>query len=261
MRVPRLYTLRTGLASAIVLGSFALSQQAAGQPVDEERERALVLFDAAELRYQEARFDEAVELLIEARSLFDEAVISYNLGRAYEELEDWAEAAAAFRHYLERAEDDASDRRVVESRIRRLDVRAEEQREPDEPDEPEPDEPEPDEPDQPDGPPPAVSSGPSAGALIVTGVGAATLVTGIVFGVLSGSARGDAVSDPVHETSGQSFRDAETYATVANVSLVIGGVLAAAGLTWLFLDLALAEDDSVALRVGPGSVALTGVFP
>jgi hypothetical protein len=80
-------------------------------------------------------------------------------------------------------------------------------------------------------------------------------------GVASQSSRDDAVSDPVHETSRQSFRDAENLATAANIAFVAGGALAALGLAWLFLDLALADDDRVALRVGPGSLAVAGRFP
>jgi hypothetical protein len=100
------------------------------------------------------------------------------------------------------------------------------------------------------------------GAIIVSGVGLATLGVGFGVGAASGSARQSAVDDPVHATSRASFRDAENLATIANVMFVVGGVITAAGLTWLVLDLALGGDDGdLALRIGPGSIAVRGALP
>ncbi len=260
-------TLALGLLGALVPRAHAQSEGA------EPRERALVLFEAAELRYQEARFEDAVELLVEARDLYDEAVISYNLGRAYEELGRFAEAAEAFRHYLERAPD-AQDRRLVEARIERLDAQvaggvteepeggggATDGSEAEVVSEDE-------SPSGEGGETPPVDEGPSRGpsipAVIVAGLGALGLGAGVAFGSVSQSLRQDAVDDPVHETSRASFRDAESMASIANVMFAIGGVVLAAGLTWLILDLVLAGDDEdeLALSIGPGSISLRGALP
>jgi tetratricopeptide (TPR) repeat protein len=226
-------------------------------------ERAVVLFETAEERYRDGRFDVAVQLLLEARALTDEPTISYNLGRAYEELAELGEAIEAYRHYLERAPG-ASDRDAVTARIAALEERerereraaleraeAERARAALEARERES----------------ALSearegaSRPSAGPIVVTSVGALGVGAGVVFGVLSMDRRSEAVDDPVHQTARQAFRDAETFATGANIAFVAGGVVAAIGITWLVIELVSGDDPSgapVSIGIGPGSLVLHG---
>src|SRR4051794_14721586 len=52
--------------------------------------RALDLFEQSAKAYREGRFQDAVDRLLEARSLKSEPVLLYNLGRAYEALGRWA---------------------------------------------------------------------------------------------------------------------------------------------------------------------------
>src|SRR5215212_10871269 len=87
---------------------------------DSEAEaRALQLFEQSADRYRQGRFREAVELLQEAYRLSPEAVLLYNLGRAYEGLGDTAGALDAYTRYLA-ADPNAADRASIESRVATL---------------------------------------------------------------------------------------------------------------------------------------------
>jgi hypothetical protein len=63
----------------------------------------------------------------------------------------------------------------------------------------------------------------------------------------------------VHRSSRESFRDAENLATTANVLFIVGGVVAAGGVTWIVLSRG-AEPTRAKLRIGPGNVAVGGRF-
>ena len=221
-------------------------------PAETDRERALRLFHEASELYTRGRFADAVTLLLEARGLYDDPNISYNLGRAYEELGRHRDAADAYRAYLERAPN-ARDRAVIEARIERLSRQAER----------------------------SASREPSAGAagaagttqpadrdgegpslalpLVVTAVGVATIGGGAVFGLLSRASRSDAGDDPSHRGSRELFRQAEDQALIANALFVAGGVITAIGAAWLVI--ALGNDgESATVAVGPNGVSATGVW-
>lgn len=222
-------------SSALAIGwcasAFAQLTDTAHSEEEADVDQAVALFEVAERRYQEGRFEEAVSLLLEARELHREAVLSYNLGRAYEELDRLPQAIEAYREYLIEAPD-ARDRAAVQSRIARLEAnvaRARTQLQPvDEADVP--------------------SGGPSAWPFVLGGVGIAAGGAGALFGVLSLESRSDAASDPVHQSARQSFRDAETFALVANVSWIAGGAILLASLVWLLLDLG-SDDEPVNLAL------------
>jgi hypothetical protein len=112
-------------------------------------------------------------------------------------------------------------------------------------------------------------------ALTLGGAGVVGLGVGTVFGLLSGTAWGNAKSacggDASHcanVSSGQSFRStAETDATVSTVAFIGGGALLVAGAALFFTAPQPEGRAGVAVRavpsVGPGQagVALNGVFP
>jgi tetratricopeptide (TPR) repeat protein len=238
MLVARLYRMAvSATSSALLVGwcatAFAQLADTAHDEEDADVDRAVALFEVAERRYQEGRFEDAVSLLLEARELHREAVLSYNLGRAYEELDRLPEAIEAYREYLIEAPD-ARDRAAVQSRIARLEANVARVRTPPVVDEPV---------DR--------SGGPSAWPFVLGGVGVAAGGAGALFGVLSLESRSDAASDPVHQSSRRSFRDAETFALVANVSWIAGGAILLASLVWLVIDLASGDEPASVSFVAP----------
>ncbi|MBW2464144.1 MAG: hypothetical protein JRH11_21020, partial [Deltaproteobacteria bacterium] len=89
---------------------------------------------------------------------------------------------------------------------------------------------------------------------VLIGTGGAALGAGVVFGLLAQSERDNAAADPVHETTVAGAERADTFATVANVLFVTGGVLAATGLTWVIVESAsgsVDDDGHAALAVAP----------
>jgi hypothetical protein len=53
---------------------------------------------------------------------------------------------------------------------------------------------------------------------------------------------------------------ASTFATGATVAFIAGGVVTAAGLTWLGIRAFTPSPRGVALLPGPGTLSLTGTF-
>lgn len=207
-------TLLAALFAAIVLlprGADAAPTRTA--PTDS---RALELFEQSAQAYREGRFQEAVDKLLEARRFKSEPVLLYNLGRAYEALGKPSDAADAYAKYLEE-EPEASDRKAIEGRIATLRGQANElaaaRRDP--------------------GPARDENDGLTAVPWIVVGVGAASLATGGVLGILANGKHDDAVADPVQASAVEKQDSAEGLARAATVTLIAGGVIAAMGLAWL----------------------------
>lgn len=230
-------------SSALAIGwcasAFAQLDVETEPEEDASVDQAVALFEVAERRYQEGRFEEAVSLLLEARELHREAVLSYNLGRAYEELDRLPEAIDAYRQYLIEAPD-ARDRRAVEARIARLEANVARANAPPETVPVEAD---------------AGGGGPSAWPFVFGGLGIAAGGGGALFGVLSLESRSDAASDPIHQSSRRSFRDAETFALVANVSWIAGGAILLGSLIWLVIDLASGDEPASVALAQPTSLS------
>lgn len=230
------------------------------------KSRAIELFEQSARAYRDGRFQDAVDLLVEARRVKPEPVLLYNLGRAYEAMGRQTEAADAYASYL--AEDPrAVDRRAIEGRITTLRSQAEQldkaKNPPSPPEERRlPPEPPPNEP-----PPAAESEIPIVVPIVVTAVGVAGLGAGVAFGILSGSEHDAAVSEP-RQVAAQDKQDrAESFATGSTIAFIAGGVVAAAGFTWLGLRLfatpsAPATTSARSLNVvpGPGSLIFRGTF-
>ncbi len=279
------YRCTRGITIAALVPAIVFAGEGRASAQTDE-ERALVLFQAAQLRYEEGRFEEAVQLLEEARSLADEPAITYNMGRALEELGRNDEAAVAYRRYLG-LEPNARDRRAIEARIARLESTTETVEPPDEqpPDEQRSDEQTadrhaPDEHTSGD----ASAHPPRGGALPartttdhgvddagigtagivgieLAGAGVLALGVGLVVGAIAQGTRDRADDDPVHRSARETFRTAETEATTANVLLAVGGGLALVGALLVVINLATGDGSDVELALGPASLAVAGRWP
>jgi tetratricopeptide (TPR) repeat protein len=223
------------------------------------REEALDLFEQAEDRYREGDLTGAIELLTRARSLHPEPVLLYNLARAYEGLGRFDEALEAYRQYLVE-HPEARDRGAIERRITSLSAELEERRRLEQARDARPS----GEPDGRDGSTPAARSdslddGPGALPWVVAGVGVAALGAGVVVAFVAEGKRGDAEDDPFHATARESFRDAQSIATVANVLIVGGGIVTAVGIVWL-VSASGGDRTGASVAFTPSSVSVRGTF-
>jgi tetratricopeptide (TPR) repeat protein len=202
------------LAVTIGLMAAPVRQLRADDAASAPSADAVELYNRASELYRQGRFGEAVDLLHQVQRVKPEPVIHYNLARAYEGLGRWREAIAAYEVYL-REDPTLSDRGAIERRLQTL--RALE--------------------------PPAagaVESTPRGRSYVVpillVGLGAAAAGSGFVFGGLSrtNEERVDDGRDQraAHDALGR----AEDFATAANISFVVGGVLVAAGVIWFLID-------------------------
>jgi tetratricopeptide (TPR) repeat protein len=256
----------------LLLSAFLLTDAALAGPEDdagsaptsrEARDKALELFRQSEEAYQDGRFDEAARLLEQAYALHREPVLLYNLARAYEGMGELEKAIKAYKAYVE-GSPKARDRGAIERRVETLEKQIREQKRLEE--EKQRLQTERDQRDRADADadaapeqPKAAPPGPGIWPWVTVGAGVAVIGVGAMVGVLAQSKRDDADSDPVHATSRETFRDAESMATTANVLFVVGGLVTAGGVTWIVLSRpSKTEQATLSLGVGPGNVALGG---
>lgn len=254
-------TLALLLPLALLWPGNAMAGPAPAQPEApsaESRERAQQLFAESAAHYKKGEFGRAIELLREAFELAAEPVLLYNLGRAYQGDGQLDQAIAAYERYLE-LDPDIADRGALEKRIatlrRQIDERQDLERQAREARAGEA---------RAAQRPPA-DDGPSAIPWVVTAVGAAGVVVGVVLGALASGREEDAEADPIHQSATDSLDDARTLATAANVSFIAGGAVAAAGLIWGIVDVAQSGDDAdepaVSVGIVPFGVTLSGPLP
>jgi tetratricopeptide (TPR) repeat protein len=219
-------------------------------------ERAVMLFEESEAAYNEGRFNEAAAMLRRAYSLHADPLLLFNLARALEGDGDLDGAIESYQRYIEEAPD-ASDRDAIEARLRTL--RAERDRAAR-------DRPPTDEPTEPQDPE-HLSAGRgisplpwvvAAGGIVVVGLGG-------IFGAVSQSKASEAADEPV-QTTAQSIHDqASTFATLANLFIVVGAVITVGGAVWGVIDLLGGDEEEEGaadadLRIVPGGVVLSGRF-
>ncbi len=243
------------MRSPLVVVALALSllvvptRTALAGPSDEAK--AGQLFDKAEAEYQAGHFREAIDLLLEAQRLAPDAVLHYNLARAYEGLGELDPALASYRAYLE-ADPKTKDRGAVEARIKTLEQLKADRAAP----KPPPPERPVDEP-QPSPPPETASPAP----WVIAGIGALGLGAAGVLGGLSLSKSNEAEEPATSgEDAARLTAEAQTFATGANVTFGVAGAVLAAGLVWGIVDVATLGSDpdspTASLRVelwGPGA--------
>ena len=241
------------LVFALAITSLSPAAFAGDSRQPSPRQRALDLFEQSARAYREGRFQDAIDLLLEARRVKPEPVLLYNLGRAYEALGKQTEAADAYAGYI--AEDPrAADRRAIEGRIATLRAQAEQLDKAKSPPSAPPEERRP----APEAPEPEPER-PTVVPWVITGVGVAGLGAGVVLAIVAGGRHDDAVREPSQAAAQDKQDQARTFATGATVAFVAGGVCTAAGLTWLGVR-AFTPSPRVSLLVGPSALTLKGTF-
>jgi tetratricopeptide (TPR) repeat protein len=241
----------------LVLALFVALSPATAYAGKAEEAKAAKLFDQAEAEYQGGNFKKAIELLLEAQRLAPDAVLHYNLARAYEGLGELDPALASYRAYLE-ADPSSKDRGAVEARIKTIEqLKADREAKAN----PRPVPP----PGQPDKPKPEPES-PSAVPWVIAGIGALGLGAGGVLGGLS-LMRTNEAEEPT--TSGEDVvtlqEEAQTFATGANITFAISGAVLAAGVIWGIVDVVSTTDGgdsptSLRIEITTGGARLVGVF-
>lgn len=218
-----------GLAVALLLAAAPSRAQ------DDDRQNAIRLTRRAQTAYREGRFEEAVELLEAAHTLFPEPTVLYNLARSREALGQDEEAIDAYRRYLAQRPD-ADNAPAARARLDVLERRLEERRRLEEAaSRTTEEEPAATPPPSPSSPGPTVTPWP----WIVAGLGAASLGTGIGLGALAQSRADEASAAPNHELAYPLAREAEDLELAANVLLVAGGTVLLVGALWGVLEIAL----------------------
>jgi tetratricopeptide (TPR) repeat protein len=224
-----------------VLCVFAIAFAWSGTArADDNRDKALQLFEDSNTAYKAGKFEDAADLLRQAYDLFPEPLLLYNLGRAQEGLGDRKGAIDSYERYLAEAEQ-VDDRGAIERRIATLRAQIAQQ--------------------EADAkklrevpPPPPVDTRTDFekyGPWATIGAGGVLIGTGIVFGVRSGSKHDDAVAAPGQRDAAQLQASAQHYATIANVLFVVGGIAAAGGIGWKVW-----QRDSTTVQVTPTAVAV-----
>jgi tetratricopeptide (TPR) repeat protein len=242
----------------VVAASTAVAAPAIAAPRSEPTEaraptdtRALVLFEQSARAYREGRFQEAVDLLLEARRLKAEPVLLYDLGRAYEALGRPGDAADAYAKYLDE-DPNAADRKAIEGRIATLRAQASEleaarQKPVVEPPPPAP----------PKETPRDEGDGLGAVPWIVAGAGVAAIGTGIVLGNVARSKHDDAVAERAQADAAAKQDRAESLGRAATITIIGGGVVAALGIAWIAVR---AMQSPTSARARPAPAFLGGTF-
>lgn len=257
-----------GCVAAFVLAGLS-GPAAAARPrppdVDPQAQVARVHLAAGIAYFSEGRFEEALHEMEAAHRLAPVADLEYNLGQCLERLSRFADAAAAYRRYLD-GKKDADDRAQVEAAIARLGERA--QAAPGDPGQPPPAEVKPPPAPPPREvvfktivvyrvPPPPPGRGARISALALAVLGAGALACGIATAVLSQQAAdqvssGASVAMPV--VFDGALRDAEsrsdTYRVIAYVTFGVAA-LAAAGSIGLFIYGRKIDRDAPKLTLAP----------
>jgi tetratricopeptide (TPR) repeat protein len=223
---------------------------------DDNTQRAVILFEESETAYNEGRFEEAAAMLRRAYDLHPDPTLLFNLARAEEGMGDLTGAIDTYERYITAAPD-APDAGAIRARIETLRRQREQLSNAATPTE---------EPEvvEEESETPVADDGPGIDPLpwIVAGGGAAVAGIGIVFGVLSQSKASESVGEPVQATAFDLHSQASTFATLANVFIIAGSVIAVGGVVWGVLGLTMGGDDeeSVAATVVPGGVVVRGRF-
>jgi tetratricopeptide (TPR) repeat protein len=255
-----LVALTAPVLTSLLAARPAQAGDRSARPVPTARARALELFEQSAKAYREGRFQDAIDLLLEARRVKPEPVLMYDLGRAYEALGNLPQAADSYATYL--LEDPrAPDRRAIEIRIDTLRAQAnelEKARTLPPPVEAKPLPPEPASASPSPPPRPANESGVAIVPWVVAGVGVVGLGAGVGLGLAAQARHRSAEAEPGQADAQRKQDGAESLATGATIALIAGGAVAAIGLGWLSVRLLTAGPTNVI--AGPTSVGVRGVF-
>lgn len=121
---------RVALGLALLLVGIAAPSSAQRRtPTSADIERARALFAEGSEHYRAGRLDEALARFLPAWRLVPTPELAYNVARTAERMGDASRAIEFYRHYLQRAEPTADERRDIERRIAELEAVARRQRE------------------------------------------------------------------------------------------------------------------------------------
>lgn len=210
-------------------------------------ERAMMLYQVAELRYDEGRFDEAIVLLREALELSDLCPFHYNLARALQEIGQWEASREEYLAFLECDEDPQLETRV-QARIENLE-RLDQSRGSDEAQGPSPAESDTDveaeSEETLDGEPDDREARRSPWPWVLVNTGVVSLIVGSVFGSLFLAERA-LVNDPTTAQidAFQAHERGRSYGIIAMTTLISGGAVALIGMIWGIVDLVSASRDA-----------------
>lgn len=241
----RTWAILSALVVATITFEVARAQPEASSADDEARQ----LFEAGNTAYDSGRFRNAYDSFVRAYELSRRPVLLFNIGRAADLARMDREAIDAYERFLtETPEEQVAPRRdLVEERLRTLRANLGADR-------------------PPDADPPPRASG-SGDGMLVPGIalvagGGAVLAAGVVMlGVMASD-----LSSVESAPRGTSFADVsdayyrtEPLSIAGFVSLGVGAALAITGVVLIAMP-APGGAESVALRVGPSSLALEGSF-
>jgi hypothetical protein len=250
-------TFLVGCLSCVSLASLASAQPT----LDAETiERARTHFDAGTQYYDAERFADAAHEFEEAYRLTGHPDVLYNLAQAHDRLEQYDEAIAWYRRYIGESVDDAPERSRVERRVRELETLRAAAGAPTEPS------PEPIPGDPVRAPEPVEARGVGALPFIAMGVGAASIVAAIAFGIAASGIYADLESrcgvdgtcpSGAGDVAGDADRGA-TFATLADVFGIAGGVVLGVGVVLLAIELGRADEPVAQQASAPRLEITTG---
>ncbi len=240
---------------SLLLATTAVAQDAPARgdasdaaAMDARDAEARALFEAGRIAFRDGRFGDARDHFVRSHELSGRDELLYNIASSQDRLRDDEAALATYEAYLE-ALPDAENRAEVEARIGALRAALEGE-------------------EGSEGAPVATvpSGGPTVIATFVTG-GLALVTGGLAIGFwvaandqYASLERGCFVTGGCDDLEiGAS--NVETSVTLTNVFLVSSLVLAAATAVVLPIELTTTSGSTaVALRLGPGSLSVSGVF-
>ncbi len=244
------------------------STTASGQE-EEATLEARAVFEQGENEYGRGHYALALQSFERAYALLEghprRALVLFNIGTVYEELDQLEDARDAFVRYLEEGADIATNIADTRARIADLEARIalRDRREPGAPTEA-------GEADATTSP--AVDGrgdaggGVGVGAIVLLGLGSAALVASAVTGALALGAAGDLEAacpndrcpdDPALRSRAN---EARTLSTVTDVLWPIGTAAATAGLIWLIIEATSAPDDTATAGVACDGAGCVGVM-
>lgn len=219
--------------------------------LDDQQARELFLRGSA--AFDRGNYEEALGYFQRAYELSGRPGLLYNVGHAAERLRRDELAIQSFEEYLRRVPE-ADNRESVEARIRLL-RSAVASRSSAERASPSPDTAVP-------AAPPADDGGPGAAPIVLAVAGGVTAAAGVVMLVLASSAASN-VTDAEDGTPwtdvSSDYDSAGTLGVIGGVAVGVGAAAAAVGIGWMIAG-GSGEEDPVAVRIGPGSLALRGRF-
>lgn len=222
--------------SLILTGSVAGAQDVGAD--SEREEEARLSFELASRHYERGEFREAAEAFERSYAYSARPELLYNAYLSYRDVNDDSNAARTLRSYLEEVEETTESRVMLERRLAALEAELASTSEPAGLDAPPSAEP---------------SQGPPIGAIVLTAVGGAALITGVITASVTGGIHRDLTAECPNQTCSDlsahqpDIDRGRRFARTTDALLFGGGALLAGGVLWWILGRS-SDDDSAASR-------------